>query len=109
MRALLRSIAAVGAGLVLGAAMPQASAQSYPDKPVKLIVPMSPGGAVDTLARLLTHHMSTSFGKPVVVDNKPGANGLIGSDLVAKATPDGYTLLMPDLGTLTVGPATTPN
>lgn len=107
MRTLVR-IAAVAAGLALGAAATHAQ-DEYPNKSVKVVVPMSPGGAVDTLARLLTHHLSLGLGKPIIVDNKPGANGIIGSDVVAKSPPDGYTLLMPDLGTLTVGPAVTPN
>ena len=102
---------AIIAASLLAAAFPvsQAGAQAYPSKPVKVIVPMAPGGAVDTLARLLTLHLAETLGQAVVVDNKPGANGIIGSDQVAKAPADGYTLLMPDLGTLTVGPATTPN
>ena len=110
MIALARSIAAVAAGLAFSAIpIAQAFAQEYPNKTVKVIVPMSAGGAVDTLARLVTHHLSAGLGTTVIVDNKPGANGIIGSDVVAKAPPDGYTLLMPDLGTLTVGAAVTPN
>ena len=109
MRVVRRSIVLVAAALTLGAlSLPQALAQEYPDRSVKVVVPMSPGGAVDTLARLLTHHLTAGLGKPVIVENKPGANGIIGSDLVAKSPSDGYTLLMPDLGTLTIGPATTP-
>ena len=105
MRALFMAAAAAVA-IVLS--LPNAVAQEYPDRSVKVVVPMSPGGAVDTLARLLTHHLTAGLGKPVIVENKPGANGIIGSDLVAKSPGDGYTLLMPDLGTLTIGPATTP-
>ncbi len=99
------------AASLLAAAFPvsQAGAQAYPNKPVKVIVPMAAGGAVDTLARLLSIHLGEALGQAIVVDNKPGANGIIGSDMVAKAPADGYTLLMPDLGTLTVGPATTPH
>ena len=99
------------AAWLIAAALPvsQAGAQAYPDKPVKVIVPMAAGGAVDTLARLLAIHLGEALGQAVVVDNRAGANGIIGSDAVAKASADGYTLLMPDLGTLTVGPATTPN
>jgi tripartite-type tricarboxylate transporter receptor subunit TctC len=109
-QALARAIAAVAAGLLFASVfISQAGAQAYPNRPVKLVVPMSAGGAVDTLARLLTIHLGESLGKPVIVENKPGANGIIGSDFVAKSAPDGYTLLMPDMGTLTVGPALTPN
>lgn len=65
---------------------------------------MVAGGAVDILARLLGRELSDSLGKPIVVENRGGANGNIGTAIVAKATPDGYTLLIPDMGTLTVGP-----
>src|SRR5438552_3671450 len=109
MRALIGSIATV-ASLLFGAFPAfQACAQAYPNKPIRVIVPLSPGGAVDNLARPLAIHLGGSLGKPVIIDNRPGANGIIGSDIVAKATPDGYTLLMLDLGSLTVGPAVTPN
>ena len=71
-----------------------AQAQSYPSRPVRIIGPSTPGGAADLLARLLGQHMSESFGQPVIVDNRPGAGNIIGTDAVAKAAPDGYTLLM---------------
>ena len=76
----------------------------YPSKPVRIIVPFPPGGAVDIVGRALAQHLSTVFGQPVVVENKPGANGVIGSALVAKAEPDGYTLLLSALGAITVIP-----
>ena len=69
-----------------------AAAQAFPGKPIKIIVPYSPGGTTDLLARLVAQKMRERLGQPVVVDNKPGANGMIGSDMVAKAPPDGYTL-----------------
>ena len=69
-----------------------AAAQAFPGKPIKIIVPYSPGGTTDLLARLVAQKMSERLGQPVIVDNKPGANGMIGSDMVAKAPPDGYTL-----------------
>ena len=72
----------------------QAQAQSFPSRPVRIIVPSTAGGAADLLARLLSQHMSESLGQPVVVDNRPGAGNIIGTDAVAKAAPDGYTLLM---------------
>ncbi len=71
---------------------PLAAAQAFPSKPIKIIVPYSPGGTTDLLARLVGQKLSERLGQPVVVDNKPGANGMIGSDLVAKSPADGYTL-----------------
>jgi tripartite-type tricarboxylate transporter receptor subunit TctC len=72
-------------------------AQSYPSKPIKMIVPFPAGGTTDIVARLLAQRMSEAMGQPVLVDNKGGAGGAIGADLVAKAAPDGYTILMHNL------------
>ncbi len=77
---------------VLGSA--SAQAQAYPSKPIKMIVPFPAGGTTDIVARLVAQRMSESMGQPVVVENKGGAGGAIGADIVAKAPPDGYTLLM---------------
>ena len=71
-----------------------AFAQSYPSKPIKIVVPYPPGGFNDTLGRTLAAKFTESWGQPVVVENKPGANTVIGSDFVAKSPPDGYTLLI---------------
>ena len=71
-----------------------AYAQDYPNRPVQLIVPFSAGGAVDAVGRLMAQKLSERLGKPVVVENKPGASGNIGAQFVARASPDGYTLLM---------------
>jgi tripartite-type tricarboxylate transporter receptor subunit TctC len=73
-------------------------AQSYPDRPLRLIVGFPPGGSSDTVARVVAQSLSPLLGQPVVVENKPGAGGVIGSDLVAKAPPDGYTLLLATAG-----------
>jgi len=73
-------------------------AETYPDRPIHIIAPFPPGGLVDVLARALGDEMSRSMGQPVVVENKPGAGGNIGADIAAKATPDGYTLLMTSPG-----------
>jgi len=67
---------------------------AYPSKPIKVVVPFAPGGATDVLARVLAEKMAVGLGQPMVIDNKPGAAGIIGTDAVAKAAPDGYTLLL---------------
>ncbi|HEY1329267.1 MAG TPA: tripartite tricarboxylate transporter substrate binding protein [Casimicrobiaceae bacterium] len=78
---------------------------SYPDRPVRLVVSFPPGGGADTTARMLAQKMSERLGQPIVVENKPGANGLIGTDFVAKSAPDGYTILMTDRGALGINPS----
>ena len=85
----MKRILAAIAALVLPLA---ALAQPFPSKPIKIVVPYSPGGTTDLVARLVAQKLSERFGQPVLVDNKPGANGMIGTDLVAKSPPDGYTL-----------------
>src|SRR3954470_24293357 len=71
-----------------------ASAQDYPSKPIRIIVPYPPGGFNDTLARTLGHRLTQKWGQPVIVDNRPGAGSTIGTNLAAKAPADGYTLLI---------------
>ena len=78
--------------LLLGAAV--AHAQAYPSRPIHVIVPFSPGGAVDGPMRLIAQELGKRLGQPVVVENKPGAGATIGSDVAAKSAPDGYTLLL---------------
>jgi tripartite-type tricarboxylate transporter receptor subunit TctC len=101
-RSVLSAIAMIALGI--GAVGP-ASAQSYPDKPIKLIVPFPPGGPMDTMARLVAHHVSQAFKQTVVVDNRGGAGGTLGTAAGAAAEPDGYTLLWGSSGTLAIAPA----
>jgi tripartite-type tricarboxylate transporter receptor subunit TctC len=82
-----------------------ASAQDYPSRLIKIIVPFPPGGNPDLAARLVAERMSAGFGQPVIVENRPGANGALGASAVAKAEPDGYTLLVTSLGVLAINPA----
>jgi len=98
---------ALGAILLLGGALAPAPALAqvpYPTKPVTLVVPFPPGGGTDTGARLLAQKLSVKWGQQVIVDNKGGAAGQIGAEAVAKARPDGYTLLMGNIGTQAINP-----
>ncbi|GAA4339285.1 tripartite tricarboxylate transporter substrate binding protein [Pigmentiphaga soli] len=84
---------ALAAAIAAGPAAPS-HAEDYPSRPIRIVSPFAPGGFNDVLARMIGQKMAADFGQPVVVDNRPGANMIIGSELVAKADPDGYTLLM---------------
>ena len=97
--------------LLLIAAAPAVLAQSaanYPDKPVRLVVPFSAGGALDVVGRLLGQKLSDAWGRPVVIDNRVGAGGNIGAEFVAKSAPDGYTLLMSSVTTMAINMSLTP-
>jgi tripartite-type tricarboxylate transporter receptor subunit TctC len=85
------------------AAMAQAAWQ--PTKPIKLIVPYPPGGSSDIIARAISQPLSEALKQPVIVENRPGANGNLGADFVAKSAPDGYTLLLCDVGALAISPS----
>ena len=93
----------LAAALALGAAMPAALAQS--SKPIRLVVPFPAGGATDLFARTLSQKMGERLGTSIVIDNKPGAGGSLGSDMAAKATADGQTLLFTTTSTHSIGPA----
>ena len=101
MRSLLQLWRNIGTASLLGllslALHSGAQAQAYPNKPIKMIVPFPAGGTTDIVARLVAQRMSESMGQPVTVDNRGGAGGAIGADLMAKAAPDGYTILMHNL------------
>jgi tripartite-type tricarboxylate transporter receptor subunit TctC len=86
-------LSGLGAALSVASVI-NASAQVYPSKPIRLIVPFAPGGLNDTTARLVQPHLEKALGQPVIVDNRPAASGIVGTDAVAKAPPDGHTLLM---------------
>ena len=81
-----------------------AAAQSYPVKPVRVVVPYSAGGPLDDVMRVVGHRLTEMWGQSVVVDNRTGAGGSIGADFVAKAAPDGYTLLLGNAGPMTINP-----
>jgi tripartite-type tricarboxylate transporter receptor subunit TctC len=101
----LGRLAGAAACLALAAsAATAASAQSYPTRQITLVVPFAPGGPADFLGRLIGQKMSEDLGQQIVVDNRPGANTIIGAQAVAKASPDGYTLLMAIDGTLVMNP-----
>jgi tripartite-type tricarboxylate transporter receptor subunit TctC len=96
------------AALALAALPAIAAAQSYPTKPIRLVVPFPPAGATDILSRELARMLSERLKQQVIVDNKPGAGGTLGSDLVAKSAPDGYTIQMATSSTHSIGPSLNP-
>jgi tripartite-type tricarboxylate transporter receptor subunit TctC len=94
----MRSLTAPLLAMVAFAAAAPAWGQAYPSRPIRLIIPFPPGGNVDTFARVLYKYVEDDLGQPIVIDNRGGANGIIGGDTVAKAAPDGYTLLHTSFG-----------
>ena len=84
--------------------IPTSYAQSYPNRPIKLIAPFPPGGTSDVLGRLIAQKLSESLGQPVIVENRPGASGNIGHEMAAKALPDGYTILLSNSSTVVNNP-----
>lgn len=87
----------------LAAALP-AQAQAWPSKPIKLVVPYAPGGTTDVIARMVAEYLGQRLGQNIIVDNKPGKGAMVGTALVAKAPPDGYTLLMSVISGLSISP-----
>ena len=80
--------------LAIGLGLAPAAAQTYPTKPIKMIVPYTPGSPVDVLARVVTQQLSARLGQPIIIDNRPGAGTTIGTKVAADSPPDGYTLLI---------------
>ena len=99
------SVALTFSALALLVTVKDSAAQSFPSRPVKLIVPFPPGGSLDIVGRAIAQKLTEAWGQSVVVDNRPGAGGNIGADLVAKAAPDGYTVVMGALSTHAVNPS----
>ncbi|MCW5604987.1 MAG: tripartite tricarboxylate transporter substrate binding protein, partial [Burkholderiales bacterium] len=90
--------AITAAALLALAGAPPASANSYPDKPIRIIVPFTPGGSTDILARMIGQKLTEAWGQQVVADNRPGANGVVAADIAAKSSPDGHTLMFVAIG-----------
>ena len=96
---------AAGALAARAADVPKGAEPSYPAKPIRIISPLTAGGSGDALARMVGETLAEALGQPTVIDNRPGANGIIGVELVVKATPDGYTLLVASAGPVAINPA----
>src|SRR5687767_14370370 len=99
---LVATLVSIAAGHVF------AAERAYPTKPIRLISAYAPGGGNDTVARALAQRLTEAFGQQVIVDNRPGANGLVACELTAKAAPDGYTLLMASIASHAINPALYP-
>lgn len=95
----------IASSLALGLGAAHAQAQSWPSKPIRLVVPYPPGGSSDIIARAIAQPLSEALKQSVIVENKAGANGNLGADFVAKSAPDGYTLLLCDTGALAISPS----
>ncbi|MBI2771445.1 MAG: tripartite tricarboxylate transporter substrate binding protein [Burkholderiales bacterium] len=102
-----RAALLAGAGCALSLSLP-ARAQAFPSRPIRIVVPFTPGGSSDVLARAIGVELGKALNQPVVIDNVPGAGGSLGADRAAKSAADGYTLLMGHIGTLAINPALYP-
>ncbi|HZA14183.1 MAG TPA: tripartite tricarboxylate transporter substrate-binding protein, partial [Myxococcaceae bacterium] len=101
----LKSLSAAVAAMLLLASAGALAAEPYPSKPIKVIVPFPAGGTTDLVARVIGQELTKAWGQQVVVENRPGAGGNIGSEAAAKSAPDGYTLLMGTVGTHGINPS----
>ena len=101
---LLGAMSATITGLAWSQALPSQSAADYPSRPIRIVVPYTPAGQTDAYARLIAHGLNAAWGQPVVVENRAGANGLIGTNFVKQSPPDGYTLLFTANSAHTLGP-----
>ena len=108
-RMIFTAIAAAAVCIGAVSAIDAARAQTFPSRPITLVVPFPPGGSTGIVARVIAEKMSETLGQPVVIDNRPGAGGLTGGRSVAKSAPDGYTLLATSTGTTAIGPSIYPN
>ena len=102
-----RSVLAASMALPFVAGPAWSASGDYPDRPIRLVVPLGPGGVSDIMGRLIAEHAGKLLGQPIVVDNRPGAGGVIGSSVVAQAPADGYNLLLGTIGTLAISPSMT--
>lgn len=100
---------ALTSALTLSGLSENTQAQEYPNKPIKMIIPFSPGGASDLVGRILQTKLGEVLGQPIIIENKPGASGNIGMEMAAKSAPDGYTLFLGNIGTMAINPALYPN
>ena len=100
-----KTVLSSGAALLVAIAAITSNAQTYPSRPIRMIVPFTPGGSTDIYARTLSPKLGDALGQQVVVDNRPGAGGTLGADLAAKSPPDGYTLWIGQTANLAIGPA----
>lgn len=104
----MKTIAHVALAATLAGACSFAAAQAYPGKPIRLVIGFAPGGAADSVARAMSEPFGKALGQPVIVDNKPGNGSSIAADIVAKAAPDGYTVLIASPSSISVNPALNP-